>query len=242
MIRFVQSQRDRERFSALCQGSAFGCRLAAAAHAYGFGLEFARFWYSGTAAYGLLDGVLSLAGRPEDVEEARAFLDFLRPGSVCGPAGVLRALELPPTEGGPVLAKSLPVGREERPPPAPEIPAIWRLLAGAGMALDREAFHLDLSHRLRHGAALALGQWKEGRLAGCAVVSLPPGREALLSALAVEEGFRGQGLGSELLRQTERCLPGRRLYLLREAGKNRAFYQNRGFRVQDRWRTARPGN
>lgn len=242
MIRFVQSQTDRKRFFALCQGSAFGCKLAASAHAYGFDLEFARFWYSGTAAYGLLDGVLSLAGQPEDVEEARAFLDFLGPGQVFGPVGVLRALGLHPTEGGLVLAKSLPVGREERPPPAPEIPAIWRLLTGAGMTLDREAFHLDLSHRLRHGAALALGCWKEGRLAGCAVVSLPPGQEALLSALVVEEGFRGQGLGSELLKQTERYLPGRRLYLLREAGKNREFYKNRGFQVQGRWRTASPKN
>lgn len=239
MIRFAETPEDWRRFCGLCRGSALGCRLRAIGGAYGVGFPFARFWLSETAAYCLLDGALSAAGIPEDPEEARAFIQALGPGTLTCSAVFSRALGLSPQSGGPVLAKDLPAGNPPPPRPLeepPGIPAIWGLLTAAGMALDRESFHLDLSHRLRHGAALAFGSFAGDRLTGCAVVSAVTEEEALLSALAVDEAFRGQGLGSALLCQVEQSLPGRRLYILREAGRNRRFYARRGFRTAGRWR------
>lgn len=237
MIRFVEGPAEEARFARLCEGSAFGCRLRAVSEAYGFGYPFARFWLSETAAYCQLDGALSAAGMPEDSEEAAAFLAMSGAGELLCSASFRRALGLRSAGGGMVLVKELPPA----PPPEswefPDIPAIWRLLTASGMSLDQEGFHLDLSHRLRHGAALAFGAYAGEQLTGCAVVSAVTEREAVLSALAVEEHSRGQGVGSLLMARVERALPGKKLYILREAGKNRTFYSRLGYRPTDRWRS-----
>ncbi|MDE6837156.1 MAG: GNAT family N-acetyltransferase [Acutalibacter sp.] len=240
MIRFAESPEDQARLDRLCQGSALGCRLRAVAGAYGLGWGFAQFWLSDTAAYCLLDGTLSAAGLPEDPEEARAFIQMLGPGALTCSAGFCQALGWTAHSGGPVLAKDLPAAAGPGPEfvqPFPAIPHMGRLMSAAGMSLHPESFHLDLSHRLRHGAALSFGTFEGARLTGCAVVSAVAPGEAVLSALAVEEACRGQGLGSALLRRVELALPGRRLYILREAGKNRSFYARRGYKTAGRWRS-----
>lgn len=239
MIHFAETPEDQARLDSLCRGSALGCRLRAVSAAYGLGWGFARFWLSEAAAYCLLDGALSAAGTPEDPEEARAFIRMLGPNAFTCSAGFARALGWTAHSGGPVLAKDLPP--EKAPTPRrsgelPSIPDMGRLLAAAGMSLRQESFHLDLSHRLRHGAALSFGTFEDGRLTGCAVAAAVTKDEAVLSALAVEEDCRGRGVGSALLRRVEQALPGRRLYILREAGKNREFYGRRGYRPVERWR------
>ena len=70
---------------------------------------------------------------------------------------------------------------------------------------------------------------------GCAVVSAVAGDEAVLSALAVREDMRGRGLGKRLVGDAGRALPGHRLYLFRESGRNREFYEKLGFREIGRW-------
>ena len=82
MIRLVSGPRERAEFMDICKGGAFGCKLRSVALAYGFERDFARFWTDGGASYCLLDGGLSIAGRPWNIEESREFLDVLGPGSV----------------------------------------------------------------------------------------------------------------------------------------------------------------
>ena len=234
MIRFVEGAARRE-FDALCGGSAFGCKLAAVANAYGFNRPFARFWVGGGAAYCLLDGVLSMAGQPEDVEEAWSFIHMTGPEALFCPADFSAGEEVISSTEGLVLAKQLPAGPEAGLPEPPRLEEVHRLLCGAGMAVEFEPFYLDLSHRLRHGAALALGEYRDGALVGCAVVSAVTEASALLSAVVVEENFRRQGIGSALVERVERALPGRTLYLMRERDNNQAFYAGLGYVEAGRW-------
>lgn len=235
MIRFVESPASQQEFFALCEGTAFGCKLEAVARAYGFARPFARFWVGGGAAYCLLDGALSLAGMPEDPGEAWAFARAVDAEVLFTPAAFPGDVCAELTASGQVLAKSLPESEAAPLPEPPRLQDIHRLLHGAGMVGEFEPFYLDLSHRIRHGAALALGEYRDGKLAGCGVVSAVTERAALLSALAVDEGYRRQGIGSALVRRIETLLPGRTLYLMREDNKNQTFYAGLGFCEVGRW-------
>ena len=78
MISLVESQRDRDCFFSICHGTAFGCKLGAIARAYGFSRDFLRLWTDGAAAYGLIDGEMTIAGRPCVLGEAREFIQIGR--------------------------------------------------------------------------------------------------------------------------------------------------------------------
>lgn len=234
MIKFVDSARRQEELYSLCRGTAFGCRLSAVALAYGFRHGFARFWAGGGAAYCLLDGQLSIAGAPEDLTEAREFLDMLGPGSIFCERRLADGLGLAASAEGAVMKKTVP-GGEGAGFPAPGLREVCGLLQQAGMAVDFEPFYLDMSHRIRHGAALALGRYRDGELIGCAVASAVTEEAAVLSALAVREDCRGEGVGSRLVREAESALPGRELCIFRESGRNREFYERLGFAEAGRW-------
>lgn len=241
MIRFVDGGAVQREFFAVCLGTAFGCKLAAIAKAYGFRQSFARFWAGEGAAYSLLDGQLSLAGKPEDWGEARAFLQALGPGQIFAPADAGQRLGLRAKTKGAVLEKALetrmasPNGFSEFRGGPPNLKEVYGLLERAGMALEWEPFYLDLSHRLRHEAALVLEEREGGALAGCAVISAVTEEAGLLSALAVKEGCRRKGIGSRLVQRTQALLAGRTLYVLRESGRNREFYRKLGFVETGRW-------
>lgn len=234
MIKFVDDTQQQDEFYKACQGTAFGCKLSVVARAYGFQRDFARFWVGGGAAYGLLDGELSVAGEPRDLTEAREFLDMLGPGSIFCEKRLAGGLRLAVSAEGAVMMKAVPLG-EAVGFPTPGLKEVCGLLVHAGMAVDFEPFYLDMSHRIRHGAALALGEYRDGELTGCAVVSAVTEKAAVLSALAVREDCRGKGIGSRLVRDAESALPGRELYVFRESGKNREFYEKLGFAETGRW-------
>ena len=136
----------------LC-GSAFGCQILSSALAYGLSRPFAQFWTDGAAAYGMLDGVMRIAGAVEDPEEARSFLGAVGAAQVVCSAENGARLGLRAAARGAVLEKDL-AGAPAPAEPAP-VRAVYEGLAANGMAGDFEPFYLDISHRLRHGAARA---------------------------------------------------------------------------------------
>lgn len=238
MIRFVEKEEEQRRLLRLCEETAFGCKMGALVRSYGFDKGFACFWLEEgcSCAYCLVDGLLILSGQPGDQAEAQEFLQAVGPDALIASAAAARSLGVGVHSQGEVLQKSLPAG--DAPPfPAEEAPIreIYGLLEGTGLAGEFEPFYLDLSLKLRRGTALAMYQRRSRELAGCAVVSSISGRGAVLSALAVEEKHRRQGIGSGLVAQVESLLPGKTLYIFREQGKNEHFYRRLGYTHADDW-------
>ncbi len=238
MIQFVENDEQKRRLRQLAEGSAFGCKMSALIRSYGFDKGFVCFWLEDKSdcAYCLVDGLLIVSGEIGDGEEAREFLRAIGPEAVMAPASAAKTLGLAPTAQGEVLKKDLPPG----PPPPPSggeapIRDIYGLLDKCGMAGEFEPFYLDLALKLRRGTALALTDYREGALAGCVVVSAISQQGAVLSALAVEERLRGQGIGSGLLRQAEERLSGKTLYIFREEAENEAFYRKQKYAHEDGW-------
>ena len=64
MIRLVEKEEQLRRLLALCEKTAFGCKIASLALAYGFDKGFACFWLDDQdqVVYCLADGVMLLSG------------------------------------------------------------------------------------------------------------------------------------------------------------------------------------
>lgn len=241
MIIQVETEEEKGRLLSRCERNAFGCKIYALAHAYGFDKGFSCFWVDSEsrAAYALSDGVMVISGSVGDPAEAGEFLRAVGADRVFCPLRTAEALGLRPDGTGDVLRKALPDG-EHSPQSYREvnIRELYGLLSGSGMAVGEfEPFYLDLSHRLRHDSALVFTQRRDDALAGCAVVSAISGTGAILSAVAVQEEYRRQGIGSALVRRAEQALPGKTMYIFRERGAHAQFYRGLGYDWCDTWTT-----
>ena len=228
-----------------CRRTPFGCKIAGAADAYGTRLPFARFWlqYAGerpVAAVSALDGAAVLdAGETADFPELADFLRAAGCKSLLCDEAAARLLGFAPDRTGIVLRYApcahAPVPRdgvEEN----PGIREVHALLCACDMCPpDFEPFYLDLSHRIRHGAALCVGVRREGRLAACAVAQAKTERMAVLSAVATDPAFRRRGLGTLAVRALLDRLPQPEIFLLRGQRENEAFYRSLRFLSCGAW-------
>ena len=184
----------------------------------------------------LVDGVMLLSGTVLDGGPVRLFLRAVGAQGILCAVRNAEELGLPASQTGDVLKHFLLPGSDTPPPPMPiSIRDIYALLEKTGMVDEFEPFYLDLSHKLRHGEALALTVEGVEGVAACAVVSSISKTGAILSALAVEEDCRRQGLGSGLVREMESYFPGKNLYVFREKNKHREFYKKLGYVKIDTW-------
>ena len=173
MIRLVEREQDQRRLLALCEKTAFGCKIASWATAYGFDKSFACFWLDTEAdvVFCLADGVMLLSGTVLDGSSLRVFFRAVGAREVFCAVRNAEALGLPKAVSGDVLRHPLAHGEA---PPMPLFPVnireIYALLEENGMVEEFEPFYLDLSHKLRHQAALALSVPGRDGLRACAVV------------------------------------------------------------------------
>lgn len=243
MIQIAESQEEQQSLLLACRKSAFGCKIASIATAYGFDKKFSCFWMEGhaSAAYCLVDDVMILAGMPKNAEETKSFLHMVGAREIMCALRNAELLELPAKLEGDILQKQAEGGKEaglqlpERESTEINIREVYFLLEACEMETDFEAFYLDLSHRLRHGAAMVFTEYREEMLAGCVVVSSVTESSAIVSAVAVKEAFRLQGIGADLMRQAEHALTGKTLYVFKEKGRHEEFYQALGYHRTDAW-------
>lgn len=225
-------------------GSPFGCKILAAANAYGVSEPFAQFWrQDGGAALAAVDGegVLLEGAAPADWEELRRLLGALGLRRICCPAEAAERSGLPVSRRGEIMALQMPplvpdgVRLVENPGPR-EIHALLRQAESSSFPVPEfEPFYLDLSHRTRHGVALSYGVSAGKILAACAVCSAVTAEAAVVSAVACAPGFRRRGYGGASVAALARRLNGRKIFVFRAEGENQEFYRSLGFRRCGGW-------
>lgn len=215
----------------------FGCRILAAASAYGLAEPFAQFWAQGSSAAicKLDDTVILAADEAADFGELAEFIRMTGAARLLCSGEAADHLDFPVSVRGEIMAfqnvnqHPLPPGAEVN----PGVREIHALLCACEtphfQAPEFEPFYLDLSHRVRHGAALAVGIRRNGEMAACAVCTAKTEGLAVVSAVAVKPELRHKGLGHAVLGALLSQLPQKSVFIFRAQGENEAFYRSFGF-------------
>lgn len=237
MISVVEKDIDQKHMLSLCEKNPFGCKIAAIALAYGFDKRFSNFWMDREKeiVFCLVDNVMIISGTIVKSEEPKGFLQVSGAKYISCTLRNSEALGLMALDTGDILRKKIhspvPVQIEDV-----SIRDIYALLEENSMIDDEfEAFYLDLSHRIRHNYALAIPEYKDKKLVGCSVISAITESSAIISAVAVQEDYRRQGLGSLLVSKSESLLSDKTVYVFREKNNNQEFYKKLGYAKADSW-------
>ena len=205
-------------------------KIRALCRAYGFEYDFCRVYAQGERAFlSLLDGSAVLwAAQGADFGE---LADFLRMNGFselfCGgeAARELSArLGLAPRQA---LLMRFDGRTQEFPVDySPQLSDVYAIV-GQAFGMEFEPWYLDLSHRIRHGVSTAA---LAGRSA--LVIQHRANGEALLSQVATDLLYRGQGSASKLILGVCAALSPDRVFVLCER-RLEGFYARLGFTVQD---------
>lgn len=101
--------------------------------------------------------------------------------------------------------------------------------------VDFEAWYVDLSHRIRHGAAKAYALCRGGDIISSGIFSSIWQDSAVLSSVITAPSYRHCGYGSALVSEMICDIKGS-VYIMREKDKNESFYSNLGFVNNGIWR------
>lgn len=244
MIKLVEIPDDLQ----ISGDTPFGCRIRSLAGAYGVGKPFARFWIQdGGSVLAMLDDTLLLEeGETADWEELAGFVRALGAKALSCTGEAAERLGFPAASAGEIMAAS---GISDRDCFAdaelnPGLREAYALLCAAKSEHfappEFGPFYLDVSYRIRHGAALSAGIRAGGELAAFALCSSLTRDAAVVSAVAVSPERRRRGLGRSVLAALARAAGRKRLYVFRADGENGAFYRSLGFRSCGRWAECRP--
>lgn len=176
-----------------------GCTFCA----YGNYPKIALFWQQErengeiTALFSLLDGNLTVFAREVD-EELRLFIKALSPATVFAETKTAERLGVKGEEANVVR---LFCSGFLKPQKSVELKRVFALFE-KDFNLKKDEFIADLSHRLRHGAALCVLKEK-----GAAVVQTA-GENGLITGICVDGESRKNGLGSEILEDVKNNFSG----------------------------------
>lgn len=157
----------------------FGCRILATAQAYGLSEPFARFWMQDEdrAAICMLDDTVILdVGAHADYDELKEFIRMTGAQRLLCDAESAQKLGHPVVRRGKVMVyqgnSPSRLGDFERNPGIRELYALISECATETFEPPEfESFYMDLSHRIRHDAAAAVGMRFQGELVSCAICS-----------------------------------------------------------------------
>lgn len=245
------TEESLQRFQTFCQNTPFGCKIEGLWRAYGLDLPFARFWIQEsmdgkvTAALSFLDGAVVLDWRPvADTEELTMFLSALACNALLCAEQASQALYGKADRKGAILVrqKSADLSQEGTSgngsfSETVSIRDVFQLLCDCGelKAEQFEPFYLDVSHRVRHNAAIAGGMNRENRLVACALVASITKNMAVLSAVAVHPDVRRQKIGDRLLRHILSILSPRQVFVLCGTEQAKRFYHSLSFSEYGQW-------
>ncbi len=226
----------------------FAVRALAGALAYGTDQAFAGVWMDERERLliGRMENAVTVCGECEDKAELQAFLDMIGGSVLLAPEGMLQASELNGWRlhrcgvvlGCPDAQKMQPSVADGLPRYVAQIlvdsPSPWIEVG------DRDALYVDLSHRLRHGCIHARMVCRDGVPAASAVTMGETDKMAVIGGVACRAAYRGQGLGTMVLRDL--CAVLQREYkdvCLFTGQELVPYYSALGFSVVGQWQEFR---
>ncbi len=226
----------------------FAVRALAGVLAYGTEQAFAGVWMDETERLliGRTENAVTVCGECEDKVELQAFLDMIGGSVLLVPAGMLSETEL---DGWRLHRSGVVLGypdvQETQSSVADGLPRyVAQILADSPSPWietgDRDALYVDLSHRLRHGCIHARMVCRDGIPASCAVTMGETAKMAVIGGVACRPQYRGQGLGTMVLRDLCAVLQEEQKNICLFTGRELVpYYSALGFSVVGQWQEFR---
>lgn len=249
MIRLITSENFNvlQVFCRQAQQVPFGCRILSTAAAYGTELPFAQFWLQFSddnkpiASISKLDSALTLCTSSScDYKELKDFIGILDVKDILCNFQTAKVLNFQIERHGEIMVyyntpKTVRTDSEE----PPRLKEVYELLCACRTETfippEFEPFYLDMSHRIRHGAASIAGVRRDGALVSCAMTSAQTQEAAVLSAVAAHPDFQKQGFGRLAVNTLISQLPQKLCFLFRAENENEAFYRSLHFESYGEW-------
>lgn len=195
---------------------------------------------------GRTENAVTVCGECGDKAELRAFLDVIGGSVLLAPEGMLQETELNGWRlhrSGVVLG--YPEAQKMQQYVANGTPRyVAQILADSPSPWievgDRDALYVDLSHRLRHGCIHARMLCRDGVPAACAVTMGETDKIAVIGGVACRPQYRGQGLGTMVLRDLCAVLQREHKDICLFTGRELVpYYRTVGFSVVGQWQEFR---
>nr|WP_319489362.1 GNAT family N-acetyltransferase [uncultured Caproiciproducens sp.] len=216
----------------------FGCRILSTASAYGLNEPFAQFWVQeGThTALCKLDDTVILDAGETDYNELRDFIRMTGANRLLCDSAAAQKIEFQIAASGQIMVyeSTAPVQTQSAFEINPSLRDMHALLSICATETftppEFEPFYMDMSHRIRHGTAMAVGMFQaDKQLVSCAICSALTEEKAILSAVCVNPEYRRKGLGHETLSAMISQMPDKKFFVLRAQHENESFYRTFGF-------------
>ncbi len=215
----------------------FSLRQRAFFDAYGAGEKFFSVWVQTdenekmTAVISSLSGDVTLALKEEaDFEEINGFLKAIGFSSIFLNKKYSDFFPLEKKQTGKIMKLEKVLSETYYIFPEPDYKAVFNLLFEENEVSFSDWF-TDISHRIRHGSAIADTVVENGKTVACAFCQAKSGCDALIGSVKTDKNYRNKGFGT--LTVTRLCSylqkNGFRVYLCREENKNKDFYSRIGF-------------
>ncbi len=167
-------------------------------------------------------------GEPSDIEEFDSFIEFIAPQSIMSEGDGDIVVMKKKAEGE---IKNFEINLDFK------LRDFHKLFNENGLESDEEGFMLGMSDAIKTQTGFLLGKYEGEKLVGGLCVTGITDKTAVLTAVAVEKSKRRLGFGAFLVNEACRMLSGRDIYIYRETGKNKAFYEGLGFEEVGRVKT-----
>ncbi|MCD7723129.1 MAG: GNAT family N-acetyltransferase [Clostridiales bacterium] len=237
MIKLAKDESTLKKYKTC--GDIYHTKIMSLASAYGFGYDFLRFYVqqSGakvTAVLSVLDRdvIVSLDMAAADLGEISYFLRMTGFSSILCPGNLKLDFEF---ESGCVMKKSAAPLKTCAGGEIVQNVSLKKLYDFTQPQADFEYWYTDLNHRIRHGSARAYAQVCGGEIISAALLSAVWQNTAVLSSVKTAENHRRCGCASAVINQIFKDFGGD-IYLMREHGKNKSFYERLGFEDIGLWK------
>ena len=227
----------------------FACRILCIANMYE-NYPFADFWIQKqeeagqpTAYLSKMDGVITLfVHENADFDELCMFIKMIGARCIMCHASCAEQLHITPLRTGTIMKLNTHLIKQTNRKVSPNLHQVYSVLQAcrskAFQVPEFEPFYLDMSHRIRHGGATAVGYEKEEKIIACAMTVAETERAAIIGAVAVLPEYQRQGIGTSVVQSLlYRCMVKyqKHIYVYCNSKENALFYRTIGFTDSGVW-------
>ena len=245
----LANEQDFTHMDSCLKTDPFICRIICIANMYQ-SYSFADCWVQKqegtertTAYLSKMEGVITLfAHENADFDELYMFVKMIGASCVMCHASCAEQLHITPARTGNIMKWDAQLSEYINRTVCPDLHQVYSVLQAchskAFQVPEFEPFYLDMSHRIRHKGATAVGYKTEDKLIACAMTVAETEYAAIIGAVAVLPEYQRQGIGTSVVKSLlHGCMEKhqKHIYVYCNSEQNVQFYRTMGFTYSGVW-------